>query len=187
MGLRDQPLFTPAERAALRLGYHAALVPNEATAGDFAALKEHFDESQIVELVATIALFDYLIAGTTRWRPRSSSVRSTSPLGQSPVMNTALGTGDGPLGEGFVAWRAFSNRKPDMDIAALMRRSVPALSLEESNAYAAPFPDARYKAGVRRFPNLVPDHWDAARPDAPGAFRNAGPIFGAAAFVQPTF
>ena len=31
-------------------------------------------------------------------------------------------------------------------------------------AYAAPFPDARYKAGVRRFPNLVPD-----RPDAQGA------------------
>ena len=29
------------------------------------------------------------------------------------VMNTALGTGDGPLGEGFIAWRAFSNSKPD--------------------------------------------------------------------------
>ena len=80
------------------------------------------------------------------------------------VMNTALGTGDGPLGEGFLAWRAFSNSKPDLDVAALMRRSVPALSAQEAGAYAAPFPDARYKAGVRRFPNLVPDH-----PDADGA------------------
>ena len=44
------------------------------------------------------------------------------------VMNTALGTGDGPLGDGFLAWRAFSNSKPDMDVAALMRRSLPALS-----------------------------------------------------------
>ena len=26
------------------------------------------------------------------------------------VMNTALGTGDSPLGEGFLAWRSFSNR-----------------------------------------------------------------------------
>lgn len=77
------------------------------------------------------------------------------------VMNTALGTGDGPLGEGFLAWREFSNSKPDMDIAALMRRSVPALSAQEAGAYAAPFPDARYKAGVRRFPNLVPDHAEA--------------------------
>jgi haloalkane dehalogenase len=80
------------------------------------------------------------------------------------VMNTALGTGDGPLGEGFLAWRAFSNSKPDMDIAALMKRSTPSLSDAEAAAYAAPFPDARYKAGVRRFPNLVPD-----RPDAEGA------------------
>jgi haloalkane dehalogenase/tRNA(adenine34) deaminase len=80
------------------------------------------------------------------------------------VMNTALATGDVPLGEGFLAWRAFSNSKPDMDIAALMKRAVPSLSDAEAAAYAAPFPDARYKAGVRRFPNLVPD-----RPDAGGA------------------
>ena len=80
------------------------------------------------------------------------------------VMNTGLGTGDVPLGEGFLAWRAFSNSKPDMDIAALMKRAVPALSDAEAAAYAAPFPDVRYKAGVRRFPNLVPD-----RPDAGGA------------------
>jgi haloalkane dehalogenase len=80
------------------------------------------------------------------------------------VMNTALGTGDVPLGEGFLAWRAFANRNPDMDIAALMKRAVPDLSDAEAAAYAAPFPDARYKAGVRRFPNLVPD-----RPDADGA------------------
>ena len=77
------------------------------------------------------------------------------------VMNTALGTGDVPLGDGFIAWRAYANSKPDMDIASLMRRSVPALSPDEASAYAAPFPDARYKAGVRQFPNLLPDIFDA--------------------------
>lgn len=80
------------------------------------------------------------------------------------IMNTALGTGDVPLGEGFLAWRAFSNRAPDMDIAGLMKRGVAGLADSEAQAYAAPFPDARYKAGVRRFPNLVPDN-----PDAGGA------------------
>ena len=80
------------------------------------------------------------------------------------VMNTTLGTGDQPLGEGFLAWRAFSNRNPDLDIAGLMRRACPHPGEAEANAYAAPFPDASYKAGVRRFPNLVPDH-----PEAPGA------------------
>jgi haloalkane dehalogenase/tRNA(adenine34) deaminase len=80
------------------------------------------------------------------------------------VMNTALGTGDVPLGQGFLDWRAFSNRSPDMDIARLMRRACPHITEAEATAYAAPYPDARYKAGVRRFPNLVPD-----RPDAEGA------------------
>ncbi|PAY06073.1 haloalkane dehalogenase [Bradyrhizobium sp. UFLA03-84] len=80
------------------------------------------------------------------------------------VMNTMLGTGDMPLGDGFLAWRAFSNRSPDMDITALMQRAAPSLADQEAAAYAAPYPDVRYKTGVRRFPNLVPD-----RPDAGGA------------------
>ena len=80
------------------------------------------------------------------------------------VMNTALGTGDVPLGDGFIAWRAFSNKNPDMDIAKLMQRACPMLTAAECAAYGAPYPDASYKAGVRRFPNLVPDN-----PDAGGA------------------
>jgi haloalkane dehalogenase len=80
------------------------------------------------------------------------------------VMNTALGTGDVPLGDGFLAWRKWVNKNPDMDIAKLMSRACPHLSPAECAAYAAPFPDRTYKGGVRRFPNLVPDH-----PDAEGA------------------
>ena len=80
------------------------------------------------------------------------------------VMNTGLATGDIPLGEGFLAWRAYARSQHDLDIAGLMRRTTPSLSEAEAEAYAAPFPDARFKAGVRRFPDLVPD-----QPDAPGA------------------
>ncbi len=80
------------------------------------------------------------------------------------VMNTSLGTGDEPLGQGFLDWRTFSNRNPDMDIAKLMQRACPHLTPAQAAAYNAPYPDAAHKAGVRRFPNLVPD-----RPDAPGA------------------
>ena len=80
------------------------------------------------------------------------------------VMNTALGTGDRPLGPGFEAWRAFNRSQRDLDIAALMQRAEPGLSDAEAAAYAAPFPDASYKAGVRRFPDLIP-----AEPDDDGA------------------
>ncbi|MBE0627429.1 MAG: alpha/beta fold hydrolase [Burkholderiales bacterium] len=77
------------------------------------------------------------------------------------IMNTALGTGDSPLTEGFIAWRAWCNKNPDMDVARLMGRSCTHLSAAECGAYAAPYPDASYKSGVRRFPNLVPDHAQA--------------------------
>ena len=80
------------------------------------------------------------------------------------LMNTMLGTGDVPLSEGFLAWRAWTNKNPDMAVGKLMARTCPHLSTEECSAYDSPFPDIRYKAGVRRFPNIVPD-----TPDAPGA------------------
>ena len=73
------------------------------------------------------------------------------------VMNTALGTGDVPLTEGFLAWRAYSNSNPDMAVGKLLARACPHLSEAEAAAYDAPFPDARFKAGVRRFPRLVPE------------------------------
>jgi haloalkane dehalogenase len=80
------------------------------------------------------------------------------------VMNTALGTGDVPLGEGFLAWRAYARAHPDLECGKLLRRTCPHLTGAEAAAYDAPFPDARHKAGARRFPDLVPD-----APDAPGA------------------
>ena len=80
------------------------------------------------------------------------------------IMNTGFATGDVPLGQGFLDWRAFSNKTPDMAVGKLLGRACPHLTSAEAAAYDAPYPDASYKAGVRRFPNLVPD-----RPDAEGA------------------
>ena len=70
------------------------------------------------------------------------------------VMNTAIPTGQSP-GEGFDSWRAYNRTQPDMDIAGLMKRGTPILTAAEAEAYAAPFPDVTFKAGVRRFPELV--------------------------------
>ncbi|MCL4157042.1 UNVERIFIED_CONTAM: hypothetical protein GTU68_054589 [Idotea baltica] len=70
------------------------------------------------------------------------------------VMNTAIPVGKS-AGEGFEAWKAYNRTQPDMDVAALMQRGTPVLSAAEAAAYGAPFPDQSYKAGVRRFPDLV--------------------------------
>lgn len=70
------------------------------------------------------------------------------------VMNTALAVGQSPS-PGFDAWKAFARSQPDMDVAALMKRGTSVLSDAEAAAYGAPFPDVTYKAGVRRFPEMV--------------------------------
>ena len=77
------------------------------------------------------------------------------------VMNTAIATGEVPLGPGFAAWKAYNRSQPDLDLAELFARGTPVLSSAEAAAYAAPYPDITYKAGVRQFPELVPDHRDA--------------------------
>jgi len=87
-----------------------------------------------------------------------------TPEERFAILSTALGTGDIPLGQGFLGWRAWAKRNPDMDVARLMKRSCPQLADDEAAACTAPFPDAHYTAGVRRFPAPVPD-----RPDAHGA------------------
>jgi pimeloyl-ACP methyl ester carboxylesterase len=70
------------------------------------------------------------------------------------AMNTTLATGSSPS-EGFLAWRAYAKANPDLAVGALIGRGTPHLSQAECAAYDAPFPDIRYKAGVRAFPERV--------------------------------
>jgi len=70
------------------------------------------------------------------------------------VMNTTLARGQSP-GPGFDAWKAYAKANPDLPVGALMKRSTAHLTAGEVAAYDAPFPDIRYKAGARRFPELV--------------------------------
>jgi len=71
------------------------------------------------------------------------------------VMNTGIAIGK-PISDGFAAWKAFAAAVHDIPVAGLIALSSPgALNPYDAAAYDAPFPDATYKAGVRRFPQLV--------------------------------
>ena len=53
------PVFTPAERAALRYADAMTVTPVVVPDDVFAALRGHFDEPGIVEITATIAWENY--------------------------------------------------------------------------------------------------------------------------------
>ena len=59
----ESDLFTAAEKAALRLAYHGAMSPSQSSQEHFDELNKHYDENEIVEIVATISLFGFL----NRW------------------------------------------------------------------------------------------------------------------------
>ena len=70
------------------------------------------------------------------------------------ILNTTLAVGESP-GEAFFAWRSYVAANPDFGAGKLLRRGKPDMTEREAAAYDAPYPDATYKAGVRRFPELV--------------------------------
>lgn len=85
-------LFSDAEKAALRLALHAGYLPNEASEQDFTELKKHFDEGQIVEIVASIALFGYL----NRWNDTMATELEEKP---KKVADRTLSAGGWEVGK----------------------------------------------------------------------------------------
>ncbi|MFL6062698.1 MAG: haloalkane dehalogenase [Marmoricola sp.] len=73
------------------------------------------------------------------------------------VANGFLPTGDRDPGRAFKVWRAFATYTPVLPIGRIVATGTKRdLSPAERRAYDAPFPSARYKAGARAFPRLVP-------------------------------
>ena len=87
-----------------------------------------------------------------------------SVLGKHPdlfkrvvIMNTSLPVGNRPMPMPFKLWRFFSKFSPVFPIGRILQRGTyKHLDQTVIDAYDAPFPDRRYKAGARVWPSLVP-------------------------------
>jgi len=77
-----------------------------------------------------------------------------SKLNRLLVMNTVLPVGK-PLGPHFYEWRSLVQNTPDLPVGQWIREAAPGLTLQEMAAYDAPFPDSRFQAGARMFPDLA--------------------------------
>ncbi len=79
--------FSPAQRAAVALAFAAAAVPNEAEAAHFEALREHYSERQIAQLVAVIATFGFL----NRWNDTMATALESQPANFAEATLGTLG------------------------------------------------------------------------------------------------
>jgi haloalkane dehalogenase len=83
------------------------------------------------------------------------AVEHAEQVGRLVVMNTGLFTGR--VSKGFMAWREFAERTPDLPIGMIMQGATTTeLDAEVLAAYEAPFPTPESKAGAQQFPLLVP-------------------------------
>jgi uncharacterized peroxidase-related enzyme len=73
---RTSPLYSEAERIALDVALAAAAVPNDVTDEMFAALRRHWTDEQIVEIVGVISFFGFM----NRWNDTMAT-----PLEQEPI------------------------------------------------------------------------------------------------------
>lgn len=77
------------------------------------------------------------------------------------VGNGGMPTGDEEFPKAFKLLRAFARWSPWFPIGRIIQAgTVNELTKEEMAAYDAPFPSAKYKAGARAFPALVPTEPD---------------------------
>jgi uncharacterized peroxidase-related enzyme len=87
--------FSAADRAALIVAYRAGMTPNGVEDGDVARLREHFDDGQVVEIIATIALFGFL----NRWNDTLATSLEDHPKAVTERILGATGWDAGKHGD----------------------------------------------------------------------------------------
>ena len=93
------------------------------------------------------------------------ATENAARVGALMIMNTGLFTGN--VSKGFMAWRTFAEKNPDLPVGFVIQSATTTpLSEDVVAAYDAPFPTAESKAGAAQFPLLVP-----ITEDAPSAAR----------------
>jgi len=73
---RTSPLYSEAERVALDFALAAAAQPNDVTDAHFDAMKQHWSEGQIVEILAVVAMFGFM----NRWNDSLATPLEEEPL-----------------------------------------------------------------------------------------------------------
>jgi haloalkane dehalogenase len=99
---------------------------------------------------ATVVVQDWGGPIGLRW-----AVENPDRVARIVILNTGLFTGR--VSQGFMAWRDFAEKNPDLPVGFVVNGAT-ATDVPEDvvAAYEAPFPNAESKAGAAQFPLIVP-------------------------------
>ncbi len=118
----------------------------------------HFHRGFLLRLVERLALRHITLVvqdwGGTLGLTLPVDFGFRSRLDRLFVMNTVLPVGE-PLGPHYYEWRSLVRNTRDLPVGQWVRDGTPQLTDRETAAYDAPFPDRRFQAGARTFPDLA--------------------------------
>lgn len=123
---------------------------------DDAVYRYHFHRNSIRAFIEALDLRNICLVGHDWGGILGLSLVMDMPERVSRLLltNTSLPFGEEPT-PGFNTWRAENRRQYDNPVGSWIGSRTPILSAAEIAAYDAPFPDATFKGGVRRFPELI--------------------------------
>ena len=99
---------------------------------------------------ATVVVQDWGGPIGLRW-----AMENADRVARLVILNTGLFTGR--VSKGFMQWRNFAERNPDLPVGFVIQGATKTeLPQEVVDAYEAPFPTPESKAGAAQFPLIVP-------------------------------
>lgn len=118
-----------------------------------------FHRNSVIAFIEHLGLDDLYIAGFDWGGWIGATLPMTFPQEISRLIlgNMAFHTSEHHPWPGFHLWRSLHNAQNDPMIGESLFSHAPAVYQAEISAYNAPFPSLAFKAGVRKFPNLIPE------------------------------
>jgi haloalkane dehalogenase len=121
----------------------------------------------VTQLLGTLDLDDAVVVVQDwggpiglRW-----AMEHADQVGALAILNTGLFTGR--VSKGFLAWRDFAEKNPDLPVGFVIQGATTTELPDEVVAgYDAPFPTTESKAGAAQFPLLVPTEEGTPEADA---------------------
>ena len=139
----------------------------------------------VAALLESLALEDAAVVGQDWGGPIGLrfAVEHPEVVRRLVILNTGLFTGRGSMSGAWMRFRDWVAKTPDLPVDFLMSRSAAhPWGGDVIAAYGAPFPSIDHKAGIRRFPMMVP-----LSADDPGASEMLAVRDRLAAWENPTY
>lgn len=123
-----------------------------------------YHRNSIIQLIEELKLDEVYLAGFDLggWIAATLPLHFQDRIKGLMLGNTSIYSSKNKIWPGFHLWKCIQNTKKNPNVIDCFFENDACLTDAQLAGFKAPFPDFRYKAGLRSLPNLIPECSDAA-------------------------